>query len=206
MGTSGLVMMSVSRTVETKLKRLQELASQAAHEHGLSVLEVKFGQQGKRPTLEVCIFKKGNSIGLAECEKVSRDLEKLIDEEAGGEPLMSGAYVLEVVSPGIDRQLTTKTDFENFAGEQVLVKARENIGEVGSEIIGTLLHGDENKIALAHARPRVTGSKASNKKSLTKVCADELVIELSKLFKINLYSDDLKKVRKDGSDEAPHEI
>jgi len=199
-------MMSVSRTVETKLKRLQELASQAAHVHGLQVLEVKLGQQGKRPTIEVCIFKKGSGIGLSECEKVSRYLEKLIDEEDGSEPLMSGAYALEVVSPGIDRQLMTKTDFENFAGEQVLVKARENIGEVGSEIIGTLMYGDEKKIALAHARAHVTGSKASNKKSLTKVWAEELVIDLNKLFKINLYADDLKKGPKQGSDEAPNEI
>jgi ribosome maturation factor RimP len=200
-------MMSVSHTVETKLKRLQELASQAAREHGLAILEVKIGQQGKRPTVEVCIFKKGAAIGLSECEKVSRDLDKLIDEESGGEPIVSGAFVLEVVSPGTDRQLSTKTDFENFAGEQVLVKARENIGEVGSDFIGTLVYGDESKIALAHARPHVTGSKVSNKKSLTKVCADELVIELNKLFKINLYSDDLKKGRKEENDEdVPIEI
>jgi ribosome maturation factor RimP len=194
--------MSVSRTVQNRLNRLQELASSAAHEHGLAVLEVKLGQQGKRPTIEVCIFKKGSAIGLNECELVSRDLEKLIDQEEGSETLMSGAYVLEVVSPGTDRQLATKSDFENFAGEQVLVKAKEKIGDVGSEIIGTLLHGDESKISLAHARPHVTGSKATNKKSLTKVCAEELVIELNKLFKINLYSEDLKKGRNDAEEKA----
>jgi ribosome maturation factor RimP len=51
-------------------------------------------------------------VGLQECEAVSRDLEKRLDEL----DLMTGAYFLEVSSPGMDRPLRHRGDYGRFTG------------------------------------------------------------------------------------------
>lgn len=55
---------------------------------------------------------------LDDCEKVSRALDTTLDEAA----VMPGAYVLEVSSPGISRQLSSDRDFLAFKGFAVVIK------------------------------------------------------------------------------------
>jgi ribosome maturation factor RimP len=51
-------------------------------------------------------------LGVDDCAKISRALSAIFDVE---DPI-KGAYRLEVSSPGIDRLLIRKKDFEDFAG------------------------------------------------------------------------------------------
>ena len=57
---------------------------------------------------------------------------------------MSSPYTLEVSSPGVDRPLRKRDDFDRFAGETVTVKAKP-AGEKRSAWTGTLvgLEGDD---------------------------------------------------------------
>ena len=57
-------------------------------------------------------------IGIADCEKVSREISALMDVE---DPIPS-AYQLEVSSPGDDRVLRLPAHYERFAGSRVLVE------------------------------------------------------------------------------------
>lgn len=63
--------------------------------------------QGKRPGL-----------GVDDCVEISRTLSALLDVE---DPI-SGAYQLEVSSPGIDRPLTRLQDFQRFIGFEAKVE------------------------------------------------------------------------------------
>jgi ribosome maturation factor RimP len=53
-----------------------------------------------------------------DCADISRSLSALLDVE---DPL-AGAYTLEVSSPGIDRPLTRRQDYERFAGFEAKVE------------------------------------------------------------------------------------
>lgn len=65
-------------------------------------------------TLQLILDKPGG-INLEDCEKVSRDASALLDlEDYGGQ-----RYLLEVSSPGLDRELYSIADYERFAGRQV---------------------------------------------------------------------------------------
>ncbi len=58
------------------------------------------------------------SIGVADCQRVSHDLSALLDVEEAelGEAALTGAYTLEVSSPGLDRPLRHEADYRRFAG------------------------------------------------------------------------------------------
>jgi ribosome maturation factor RimP len=55
---------------------------------------------------------KPEGVMLADCEQVSRQVSALLDVLDFG----AGRYILEVSSPGLDRQLYRPRDYERFAG------------------------------------------------------------------------------------------
>jgi ribosome maturation factor RimP len=60
------------------------------------------------------------SVGLDDCETVSRQVSALLDVE---DPI-PGDYNLEVSSPGLNRRLVKAQHFERFAGSKVKVKLK----------------------------------------------------------------------------------
>jgi ribosome maturation factor RimP len=205
--------MATNSSLDQKLNKLRDLASQAASPLGLEVLSVKVGQQGKYRTFEICIFDRKEAVGLSQCEKVSRALESLLEpEESGDASFFGGPYLIEVVSPGTDRELKNSHDFEVFAGKSVRVKTKEKVGDCGSDFIATLVSGTENEVRLSdlrvfesktaatkkHASPSRHGKDESKLRQEGNLAVaiqscSEVVLDLSKIFKINLYSDDLKR-------------
>ena len=89
-------------------------------------------------------------VGLADCEKASREVSALLDVE---DPIPS-AYSLEVSSPGFDRVLRTRAHFGRFLGSRVFVELKEpRAGR--RRYTGTLLTVDEGGIALEVDREQV---------------------------------------------------
>jgi ribosome maturation factor RimP len=61
------------------------------------------------------------SLTIADCEKVSRAIERLLEVE----DFVPGSYVLEVSTPGIERSLRKIQDFSRFIGELVAGTAQD---------------------------------------------------------------------------------
>lgn len=61
-------------------------------------------------------------IGVDDCEKISRNLAPVIDAE---DPV-DRAYHLEVSSPGIDRPLVRRSDFERWAGHVAKIELEQS--------------------------------------------------------------------------------
>src|SRR5271155_3869896 len=137
--------MTTKAKVDQKISKLEKLARDAASSLGFEVLSVTLGQQGKYGTVEICIFRKLNPISLSDCEKVSRAFDELLERESEG-GLFNGPYLLEVVSPGIDRRLTNSRDFALFAGEKVRIKTKEKIDPYGDDFICTLVGGSDEEV------------------------------------------------------------
>ena len=180
---------AMANKAEQKLSRINELAEQAAKELGLILLDLRFGQQGKSKSLIVSIYRKEPAIGFSDCEKMSKTLEHLLDLEEANQIALDGSYVLEVVSAGIERQLTTAFEFTLFAGQQVRIVAKEKIASFGTEFVGTLLGGDENSIVVS---PGFSLSQKQSKKGKSIAPSDDatngkLTLDLQQIYRIYLW-------------------
>ena len=69
------------------------------------------------------VIDKPEGITHNDCEVVSRQVGTLLDVE----DLIPHHYVLEVSSPGVDRPLYKRADYERFAGNKVKVKTFQPI-------------------------------------------------------------------------------
>ncbi len=95
-----------------------ELATPIAQKLNLEVVDVVFQTNKNPPVLRIDIRNPLQDTGLDDCEQMSKVLEAQLDATAS----ITGAYVLEVSSPGITRNLTTDREFITFKGFVVVVK------------------------------------------------------------------------------------
>lgn len=65
----------------------------------------------------------GRVMAVEDCARVSRAISAILDVE---DPI-SGAYSLEVSSPGIDRPLTRPKDFDRFKGHEAKIETHEPV-------------------------------------------------------------------------------
>ncbi|WP_308910703.1 ribosome maturation factor RimP [Pseudokordiimonas caeni] len=89
---------------------------------GFELVRVTYGG-GRKPTLQIMAERPDGSMGVDDCAIISREVSALLDVE---DPL-PGEYLLEVSSPGIDRPLTRRKDFERWMGFDAKVELMEQI-------------------------------------------------------------------------------
>jgi ribosome maturation factor RimP len=89
---------------------------------GYELVDVEYAADGGRNVLRIYIDRPAG-ITVDDCAKVSRQLSAILDVE---DPIPE-QYVLEVSSPGLDRPLVKREDFERFSGQQVKVRMREAV-------------------------------------------------------------------------------
>ncbi|PCI02648.1 MAG: ribosome maturation factor RimP [Hyphomicrobiales bacterium] len=74
-------------------------------------------------TLQIMAERPDGTMSVGDCEKVSRAIAPVLDIE---DPI-ANAYHLEMSSPGIDRPLVRKSDFEKWAGHMAKLETRQMI-------------------------------------------------------------------------------
>lgn len=74
-------------------------------------------------TLQIMAERHDGTMSAGDCEKVSRAIAPILDIE---DPI-ERAYHLEISSPGIDRPLVRKSDFESWAGHVAKLETRQMI-------------------------------------------------------------------------------
>ncbi|HUH24729.1 MAG TPA: ribosome maturation factor RimP [Brevundimonas sp.] len=100
-----------ARTVEDRA--LLELIEPVAESLGLAVVRVRLMGGTLRRRLQIMAERvSDNDISVEECARLSRAVSEVFD---AADPI-SGEYLLEVSSPGIDRPLTRLLDFQLFEG------------------------------------------------------------------------------------------
>ena len=126
----------------TILEKTSKLASSIIASKGLELVEIKFYESRKSGLLKVFITKPGG-VTIKDCSDVSRELKTLIDAEG----VFEGLYSLEVSSPGLDRPLTEKRDFERNVGQLIKV-IHQNTFEDTHTLIGKLIEVIKDEIIL----------------------------------------------------------
>lgn len=98
-------------------QKVEVLLQPIMEKNNFELVDVEFVKEGPNWYLRVFIDKDGG-VTIDDCVLVTRALEQELDEK---DPIEQ-AYVLEVSSPGIDRQLKKEKDFVKYAGHLVDVK------------------------------------------------------------------------------------
>ncbi|MCL2052673.1 MAG: ribosome maturation factor RimP [Lachnospiraceae bacterium] len=83
----------------------------------VTIYDVEYIKEGSDYILRAYIDKEGG-VTLNDCESVSRALSDALDEE----DFIADAYILEVSSPGLGRQLKKDKHLDKSIGSEVLLK------------------------------------------------------------------------------------
>lgn len=112
---------------------LEPLVAQA----GMELVMVEYLGAPSGMVLRITIDKTGG-VTLDDCADISRTVSDVLDVN----DIIAESYNLEVSSPGINRPLVRKEDFNKYAGEKVLIKA--DPGVEGRKRFKGILKGLEN--------------------------------------------------------------
>ena len=104
-------------------ERVQELAERVAIDHGLELVHAEVAGPDNKPIVRVFIDKP-QGVTHEDCSEVSTHLGTILDVE----DFIHASYTLEVSSPGLERGLYKRADFERFAGSDAKLKIRQPIG------------------------------------------------------------------------------
>lgn len=124
------------------VKIVWDIVKPLADELGLEIWDVRFLKEGSQWYLRVFIDKEGG-VDIDDCVNLSHAIDGPIDE---ANPIEQ-AYILEVSSPGVERELVRDSHFQANIGEKIKVKMiRPTQGK--REFSGVLESYDEGNITI----------------------------------------------------------
>jgi len=121
-------------------ERVYELAERVAIDHGLELVHSEIAGPENKPIVRVFIDKP-QGVTHEDCAKVSLHLGTILDVE----DFIHASYTLEVSSPGLERGLYKRADYERFAGSDAKMKTRLPINGQRN-FRGRLLGVDGNEV------------------------------------------------------------
>lgn len=105
-------------------KGIEALIAPSLAAMGYRVLRAVFTGGGQRATLQVMAERADETaMSVDDCSLVSQTVSALLDV---ADPIAE-AYMLEVTSPGIDRPLVKREDYERFAGFEAKVELQQPV-------------------------------------------------------------------------------
>ena len=125
-------------------QKTEQLLTPIVEEYGFELVDVEYVKEGSTWYLRSYIDKPGG-ISIDDCEKVSRRLSDLLDQE----DFIEDAYIMEVSSPGLGRPLKKEKDYARSLGEEVEIRTYRAIDRQ-KEFEGILKSYDENTVTIAY--------------------------------------------------------
>lgn len=148
---------------------IARLLEPAVKELGFDLVRVAMIGGTSDPTLQVMAERPDTrQLTIDDCTDISRKLSALLDaEEAAGRDPIEGGYRLEVSSPGIDRPLTRKKDFSDWAGHEARIKYAEPV-DGAKQVSGIIegISGDTINVATPKGERQVEFSNIASAKLL----------------------------------------
>ena len=124
------------------IERVGNIAAKVAAETGVELVHVEIA--GIKHDMVVRVFiDKPEGVAIDDCSRFSKAAEEILDAE----DIVPSKYVLEVSSPGIERELYSLADFVKFTGKLAKVKLTAAIG--GQKIfIGEIVDASDDQIVI----------------------------------------------------------
>lgn len=112
--------------------KVAEIVAPYAEELGLDIWDIRFVKEGIDWYLRIFIDKDGG-VSIDDCVDLTHAITKPLDD---ADPI-SQSYLLEVSSPGVERELITDSHFEKYIGAAVMMRLIRPIDKV-RDFSGTL--------------------------------------------------------------------
>lgn len=109
--------------------RIDTAIRSVLHHEGVELVDVEWFHMGKRGLVRLYIDKNGG-VTIRDCASISSVVGDILDAEN----IVEGPYVLEVSSPGLERPLKSRSDFERSLGRTVKITLKS-----GGVTVGRLL-------------------------------------------------------------------
>jgi len=104
--------------------RLNDLITTTTEGLGYQLWGYEYRPHSESALLRIFIEKE-SGIGVDDCAQVSRQIGAVLDVE----DIIPVAYILEVSSPGIDRVLFSKEQYQQYLGQQAKIRTRTPVNE-----------------------------------------------------------------------------
>lgn len=127
---------------QNTVQKVEEIVSPYAKELSLEIWDITFKKEGSEWYLRIFIDKKGG-VSIDDCVDLTHAVSKPLDE---ADPIAQN-YILEVSSPGVERELKRDEHFKRYIGSPVMLRTIRPIDGV-RDYSGTLVSYEEKKITL----------------------------------------------------------
>lgn len=101
---------------DAHLAELQALVEPILTACEMELVELTCRPQGAQQLIRILVDKVGG-VTLAECARANQRIGNALETAE----LIEGSYAIEVSSPGLDRPLVSRRDFERALGEELVV-------------------------------------------------------------------------------------
>jgi len=124
-------------------RELIDLLDPVAEAAGYAIVRLRL-MGGERRRLQVMAERPSDGdMGIDDCTRLSRAISEVLDAAE----IIKGEFVLEVSSPGIDRPLTRKKDFEDYEGLEAKIEI-DRMAENRKRFKGVLSGLDGDNVAI----------------------------------------------------------
>ncbi|TCK04621.1 ribosome maturation factor RimP [Phorcysia thermohydrogeniphila] len=126
--------------IQEIVNRVRELLLPILEEGGFELVDIEFVREPVGWVLRIYADRPEGGITISDCQWISERIGTLLDVE----DLIPHSYNLEVSSPGLDRPLKTRRDFERHKGVVVKIKTHEpmdNQRNFKGEVVATSERG-----------------------------------------------------------------
>jgi ribosome maturation factor RimP len=120
-------------------KKVELIVSEIIESRGYILVDIEF-RKGKYSFLKIYIDRKEGNITISEIEKISKEISLILDTE---DPI-ENPYILEVSSPGLDRNLVKDREIKWALNKKVKAFLKD-----GKVIEGTLQNYDGNFFSIS---------------------------------------------------------
>lgn len=144
----------MAASIQTITREVTDFLEPILEDMGYELVDVAYGTRNGRWVLQVFMDKEGG-VTIDDCARVSGEIGDLIDVR----DIIPHEYVLEVSSPGLDRPLKKRKDFQRATGRKVKIRTIEpregrrnftgRLDRVEGDMITVLVDGAEVSLFLA---------------------------------------------------------
>ena len=132
--------------MSARTEAIQSIIERVTAREGLELVHWELVGPRNQSVLRIYIDKEGG-VTHGDCELVSHQVGTLLDVE----DLFPGHYLLEVSSPGVDRPLFKRADYERFAGRRVKIRTQAPVN--GQRNFRGQLKGIDGDVVRLEAEP-----------------------------------------------------
>ena len=127
---------------QNTVQRVEEIIKPYADELGLEIWDITFKKEGSQWYLRIFIDKE-DGINIDDCVDLTHAVSEPLDK---ADPIPQN-YMLEISSPGVERELTRDEHFQKFIGAPVMLRTIRPVDGV-RDFSGKLLSYKDKKISL----------------------------------------------------------